>query len=129
MNFRELMIGDYVLNLSNKKPDSVFMIREHYVLLDESGITHIASIAPILLTAQILVLSGFEKKTLSLWMQKHRYVYHFDKSFLLYSDYDRVFFTEICGVIYYIHYVHELQHILSFCHIDRDIIVNSENIY
>lgn len=127
MNFRELMIGDYVLNLCKNKRARVTKVYNTYIRLNDGGLYFNKEIAPILLTADFLVVCGFEKCLSP--KGKDFLTFRFGEFFLLYSIVDNGFSILINGVFIIIRYVHELQHVLRLCHIDRDIIVNPENIY
>lgn len=125
MNFRELMIGDYVLNLCNNKPARVSKVCESYIMLDDDLQYDNEEIAPILLTAEILVDCGYEK---CLSVLGEDYLTFRGDCFLLYSSFDNEFSILINGFFINIRYVHDLQHLLRLCHIDRDIIINLESI-
>lgn len=121
------MIGDYVLHLSNKKPDRVFKVCEQYVKLDDGWYYFNDEIAPIPLTAEILVDSGFEQS--SLWCDQDYLTFRHGEFRLFYNIVNNEFTIVFGAVDLNIRYVHELQHVLSFCHIECDIIINPENIY
>lgn len=119
----DLMVGDWIM--FNDKPcqvkglhsdDSAFLVgyKSPYFLIDAE---------PIPLTPEILEKNEFEKNISNTRMRLDTYEYT-----LIYDITDRLFtiFNEIYGTILVqksIVNVHELQHILRLCKIDKEIVV------
>ena len=61
MDAKELMIGDWVMNTHNRKPEQVCEIRERMVMLDYNDLYDYDEIEPIPLTEKILKANGFEE--------------------------------------------------------------------
>lgn len=57
----ELMIGDWVMNTHNQKPEQVREIREHMVMLDYNDLYDYDEIEPIPLNDEILQKNGFRR--------------------------------------------------------------------
>ena len=57
----ELMIGDWVMNTHNQKPEQVCEIREHMVMLAYNDLYDYDEIEPILLNDEILQKNGFRR--------------------------------------------------------------------
>lgn len=77
------------------------------------------SIEPILLTASILSKNGFSKSRL-MGEQRH-FTYYLGPSLELLAIYDADFSFSIGSCSRYVKYVHELQHILRLCNIEKEI--------
>lgn len=122
MDCKDLMVGDWVsyCGFYNK----VIYIGQKVSMYDGKGTeftTDPEHIRPIPLTEEILVKNGFDKK-----------YFDYDFSYDLYEDdnvsfvrlYDHgegVFFTETSGGDILIKYVHQLQHLLRLCGIEKEI--------
>lgn len=61
MDAKELMIGDWVMNTHNRKPEQVYEIRERMVMLDYNDLYDYDEIEPIPLTEEILKANGYEE--------------------------------------------------------------------
>ena len=57
----ELMIGDWVYNTHNRKPEQVCEVREHMVMLDYNDLYDYDEIEPIPLASELLEQNGFKK--------------------------------------------------------------------
>ena len=139
MKVEDLMIGDWVY--FEDKPIKIRNIFEEEINLkfnEFSGLVddsiHESYISPIPLTSEILKKNGFTKKTQFIdWSEKIIYTinedfyiienyFEFDKFTLckLYKDSDEgtivIYITRVDNV-------HELQHALKLCGIDKEIIV------
>ena len=61
MKAEELMIGDWVMNTHNQKPEQVREIRERMVMLDYNDLYDYDEIEPIPLNDEILQKNGFRR--------------------------------------------------------------------
>ena len=114
MRAEELMIGDWVVqddNLCNERLCKVTGIFEHYLVevTGEKLPLHESHIKPIPLTKDILEANGFCL---------------FDDAFWWYKDFRITLssskaFTLVCGRTISFKYVHELQHAMRLCGIDK----------
>ena len=59
---QDLMIGDWVYNTHNRKPEQVCEVRERMVMLDYNDLYDYDEIEPIPLTSEILEQNGFVTK-------------------------------------------------------------------
>lgn len=130
MKAKELMIGDWVSVKSCPKPNfykiskldpnmesSVYPIHVErhaeglsYTFLDKD------EIEPIQLTAEILKKNGFEE-----YVYASLHTFYYDKKYII-SYFDNLGFSiDINHHNMKIHYVHELQHALRLCNIDKEI--------
>ncbi len=122
MKVNELKIGDWVYNTNNRQPEQVCEIREHMVMLDYNDLYDYVEIEPIPLSAEILEQNGLEKKD-------HRYGIYDD-----YSDFEIYEYNDGTWLVSYhccemslsdeqllICYVHQLQHFVRHCGIEKEI--------
>lgn len=114
MKAEDLMIGDWYYWESEGKKYPLQVNRETFALFDED----IANFEPILITSEILEKNGYKRGLLI-----HEYKisdglhYDLEGGFLL-SGYEYGTVLEIkCN------YVHELQHALKLCKIEKEIIL------
>jgi len=121
MKAKELMIGDWVYNTHNRKPEQVCEIRERMVMLDYNDLYDYDEIEPISLTPEILEKNGFEKE----WdedimlMVCDGVVVEVGDNYKRYEDgkmYLRRVLAPLC-------YVHQLQHAMRICGIEKEIIL------
>lgn len=117
MKANDLMIGDWVMNTYNQKPERVCEIRERMVMLDYNDLYDYDEIEPILLTPEILEKNGFED-----W-----------DGWSIYSPENTGIEIAWLGTILKIggecgnlelpaiEYVHQLQHALRLCGIGKEI--------
>ena len=61
MKAKELMIGDWVYNTHNRKPEQVCDIRERMVMLAYNDLYDYDEIEPIPLTEEMLKANGYEE--------------------------------------------------------------------
>ena len=118
MKANELMIGDWVMNTHNRKPEQVCEIRERMVMLDYNDLYDYDEIDPIPLTDAILKSNGFEyhhKNFAAL-----SYVHPFQLKMVEWPDENGIGLWMIGG-LFKIRYVHELQHAMKLCEIDKEI--------
>lgn len=132
MKVEDLMIGDWVYNANNQKPEQVCEIRERMVMLDYNDLYDYDEIEPILITPDILENNGFlankhvypypyyeyEVKEIKLkigfaFPQGNKTSY---KEPWVYIDSERVFIEHLPCV-----FVHQLQHAMRLCWIEKEI--------
>ena len=133
MKANELMIGDWVLFDRNYAEDNPIYTTTDYQpfkiesgedidLAEETNCIGDASVyQPILLTAEILEKNKFRKSKL-MGEQRH-FTYFLDSGLELLAIYDADFSIVIGQSSWYIKYVHQLQHLLRLCHIEKEIIL------
>lgn len=125
MKARELMIGDWVKIIDLKDPiKQISCIDEYLGIVDfwdaeKLIVTSINNVLPIPLTGEILEKNGWEKEDVFGSLIRYRFFGPIDietggAMFRLSNNY---FF---CSGI---HYVHELQHALRMCDIDKEITI------
>ena len=116
----ELMVGDWVMNTHNRKPEQVCEIREHMVMLDYNDLYDYDEIEPIPLTDTILKANGFEyrHKNFAALSYKHP----FQLEMMEWPDENGIGLWMVGGLLK-IRYVHELQHALRLCGVDKELIV------
>jgi hypothetical protein len=141
MKAAELQIGDWVYNTYNRKPEQVCEIREHMVMLAYNDLYDYDEIEPIPLTSEILEQNGF-------WRVPQpgcANPYHWELEqrdedgetlykIVAYNTPFRGIFIQInnpcdCESISFckqIEHVHELQHALRLCGIDKEIIIKED---
>lgn len=138
MKAEELMIGDWVYNVHNKKPEQVQEIRERDVMLDYNDLYGYDEIEPIPLTAEILEKNGFiyynyghnnygwkvddYERFVIEKSYKNLYQIDGDNSFhigIVEADGESYCLLTFCTISC----VHELQHALRLCGIDKEIVL------
>ena len=119
MKANELMIGDWVFNTHNRKPEQVQEIRERMVMLDYNDLYEYDEIEPIPLTEETLEQCGFTTKhEPGHWTGYRIYsLYDEDKKCLfMLRLYEKDVRCEIslnsCPYYIVFRYLHELQHTL-----------------
>ena len=143
MKKEELMLGDWVFNTHNRKPEQVQEIGSGLVMLDNNDLYEYDEIEPIPLTAEILEANGFRAHTeanyiMYVWAVEGRR----NETIIAISIYKKPvngvrILTKIqtdcrydCGIneihCCEIEYVHELQHALRLCGIDKEIIIKED---
>ena len=129
MKANELMIGDWVYCEGHPTPENVTIqtITKDGVWFNGShyeGATSYDHIFPILLTPEILEKNGFVKQGFPGWE-----IYTEDFLILWRNDYPDVLDIRCFNAAYgsfhrsHIGYVHELQHALRLCGIDKEIVL------
>lgn len=139
MKANELMIGDWVQILAPSKYQGargrIKTLIDHKddetayfkVFLQNNpiwvGIEDVCSddISPIPLTAEILEMNKIPKSRL-MGEQRH-FFYNLDSDLELLAIYDASFSLQIGNSARYVNYVHELQHILRLCRINKEIVL------
>ena len=129
MKATELMIGDWVMNTHNQKPEQVCEIRECMVMLDYNDLYDYEEIEPIPLTPEILEKNGWtynnedEKFFPQTWVGGGLMLQGADACgycIVVSSDYDD---EDTNATPFIILYVHELQHALRLRRIKKEIIL------
>ena len=135
MKVNELMIGDWVKHSITGQKGKVYRIcgNEYIAFID--GDTQSELVEPIPLTPEILEKNGFNDTSFEA-NHKYKYVIHTNEyqlgyypktnSFNVYKKGIDPFYTKdvfCCGFQNIVKYVHELQHALKLCGIDKEIIV------
>ena len=132
LSYKDLMVGDWVYNTNNKKPEQVCEILERMVMLAYNDLYNYDEIEPIPITPEILEKNGmhlYNRKTNNLMEEcNHSDVFEEDDNYRveLSLDYDGSIRWTINGDEYTImplNYVHQLQHALRLCGITREIIL------
>lgn len=137
MKAEELMIGDWVMNTYNRKPEQVCEIRERMVMLDYNDLYDYDEIEPIPLTSEILEQNGFvTKDEQDYWAGYRSYTYKEGSTgitFRLFHDTGKYEWSGKCEISlnslpYWIRfkYLHELQNILRTCGIDKEITIKED---
>jgi hypothetical protein len=137
MKATELMIGDWVMNTYNRKPEQVCEIRERMVMLDYNDLYDYDEIEPIPLTSEILEQNGFVTKDKPDDWKGYRYYAYKNGStcisFRLFHDKGIYKWSGKCEISlnappYWIRfeYLHELQNILKICGIDKEITIKED---
>lgn len=123
MKAEELMIDDWVYNTHNRQPEQVYEIGSGLVMLAYNDLYEYDEIDPIPLTDEILKQNGFKyfhKNYASLG-----YEHPFQLKMNEWSDENGLGgLWTICDIIE-IRYVHELQHALRLCDIEKEIVIKN----
>lgn len=138
MKATELMIGDWVAQKHSGLLLKVSEVRPPYIIADgEDGQFHEDTLEPIPLTAELLEQNGFVTKDKpDYWTGYRSYTYKEGSSgitFRLYHDTGKYEWSGKCEISlnslpYRIRfeYLHELQHILKICGIDKEITIKED---
>lgn len=134
MKANELMINDYV-----RLVKEYGMPQNEIIKVDALDLYRISQgdydVEPIVLTSEILEKNGFEHKTDIVWHDIYVLRYRIelankelgqDQSLILAKDpYDVFYWIPEMSAVSALNfrYVHELQHILKLCKIDKEIII------
>lgn len=131
MKAEELMIGDWVYNTHNRQNEQVYEIGSGLVMLAYNDLYEYDEIEPIRLTDNILIASGFSVGKYKLpisgkEIDKYSYVdltNHIKECVLLPLTKNYTWsFGSVDGMeVPVIEYVHELQHALRLCGIEKEI--------
>ena len=127
MKKEELMIGDWVWNTHNRQAEQVQEIGSGLVMLDYNDLYEYDEIEPIPLTEEILEASGFryhsgEQGMFGVTVSPY---YECEGSPHIFCDGDpfAVWFENECDI----RYVHELQHVLRMCGVEKEIVLPKED--
>ena len=120
LNCKSLMVGDWVYNTHNQKPEQVCEILERMVMLDYNDMYEYDEIEPIPLTPEILEKNGFIHYTdFYMWKEESLEPIHLDN-----YDEDGWRLRINCDNIpCECKYVHQLQHALRLCGIKKEIVL------
>ena len=113
MKAEGLMIGDWVMNTHNQKPEQVCEILERMVMLDYNDLYEYDEIEPISLTSEILEKNGFVVESRDCHGKPLQYCELVDGLWI-----------DISGENFFegkLEYVHQLQHALRLCGIEKEI--------
>lgn len=126
MDAKELMIGDWVMNTFNQKPEQVCEIRERMVMLDYNDLYDYDEIEPIPLTEEILKANGYEEHVGEKGAYGVTIAPHFkrDDSPEVFCDGNpfAVWFDEPVDI----KYVHQLQHVLRLYGAEKEIKIKED---
>ena len=137
MEAKEVMVGDYVRTIFSQKIVKVKEIRWSCIYIEDNGYEY-NEIEPIPLTTEILEKNGFEKSYSSIltadgYKKLPQYKYKNTAQVqdicrnlitISYSDLEGDVYDIQCGMgshIYDLKYVHQLQHALRLCGIEKEI--------
>lgn len=118
MTAKELMIDDWVYNTHNRQNEQVAEIGSGLVMLAYNDLYEYDEIEPIPLTDAILKANGFEYHHKNFAALSH--VHPFQLKMVEWPDENGIGLWMIGG-LFKIRYVHELQHAMKLCEIDKEI--------
>ena len=123
MKANELMIGDWVFNKNVNKPMQVYpMMFSQMFHQRPDATTEDYNIFPIPITPEILEANGFTRSKVFV-----EWKYEDDNTYILWKPFPWIKIEmEDHTVMFPCEYVHELQHALRLCGIDKDIIIKKE---
>ena len=135
MKANELMIGDWVYNTHNKKAERVAEIRENGVMLDYNDIYPYDEIEPIPIGADLLTSNGFKTHDATVYPIKGvlaikpvECIYKDDWGYILLRavgnewNFLQVWYEKSAPTnCLMVAYVHELQHALKHCKVEKPI--------
>jgi hypothetical protein len=126
MKANELMIGDWVIVYEKAMPvkakvegvhGNFATVLGHARIVDNGGNT--PYVLPIHLNSDILEKNGFERSEVFV-----EWKYENDDMYMIYKPFPYLKIqTEECIVAFPCEYVHELQHALKLCQIDKEIVL------
>ena len=118
MTAKELMIDDWVYNTHNRQNEQVAEIGSGLVMLAYNDMYEYDEIEPIPLTDTILKANGFEyhHKNFAALSYEHP----FQLGMVEWPDENGIG-SWMIGDLFKIRYVHELQHAMKLCGIDKEI--------
>lgn len=120
MEARDLMIGDKLKTVFSQKVVKVKEIKQSCIYTEDNGYEY-NEIEPIPLTPEILEKNGFEKE----WdedimlMVCDNIIVETGDNYKLYKD-GKMYLRRVLAPLYY---VHQLQHALRLCGIEKEIIL------
>ena len=112
------MIDDWVYNTHNRQNEQVAEIGSGLVMLAYNDLYEYDEIEPIPLTDAILKANGFEYHHKNFAALSH--VHPFQLKMVEWPDENGIGLWMIGG-LFKIRYVHELQHAMKLCEIDKEI--------
>ena len=118
MTAKELMIDDWVYNTHNRQNEQVAEIGSGLVMLAYNDLYEYDEIEPIPLTDAILKANGFEYHHKNFAALSH--MHPFQLKMVEWPDENGIGLWMIGG-LFKIRYVHELQHAMKLCDIDKEI--------
>ena len=113
MDIKELMIGDWVYNTHNRQPEQVCEVRERMVMLAYNDLYEYDEIEPIPLTEDLLQ-KHFPDPDVVTW-------FPLDEKPGFFNIYWECPTFGDGELRLNIRYVHELQHVLRLCGIEKDL--------
>lgn len=123
MKASDLQVGDLVYIFENPKKIEgirIFKNGDEIVYYDGDNGNFIENVTPIPLTTEILEKNGFEKDRdygYFIGQSNSGYYIYFNNNHLsIQAGYDAIEFA-------WCEYVHELQHVLKSCEIDKEIVI------
>lgn len=120
MKETELMIGDWVTSIYDKRALQINVIDsfKKCVCLDHRDWVSVDNLQPIPLTGEILEKNGFEWRAYGVVLAGE------DMALVQCGDYWKIKPNQYSNDTFcYIWYVHELQHALRLCGIDKEIVL------
>ena len=130
----DVMVGDWVrITIEGEQYPAV--VNSIKLNTEEIGVSFLAApgdwedgdgydeIEPIPLTAEILAQNGFSKSRL-MGEQRH-FTYYLGPSLSMLAIYDADFSVHIGDGARYVKNVHQLQHILKVCGIEKEIVIKN----
>lgn len=127
MKANELMIGDWVLFSGKpKRVESIFVsdngVEQIYVFGNTSQVSTInAYIQPIPLTEEILEKNGFEYDDTNIGWGLGTHDFMIELGHIPFEEDEDYLFVWVADKRARLDYVHELQHALRLCRIDKEI--------
>lgn len=115
MEIQDLMIGDWVLD-GNHIAQVVLLTCDGIIETTFNESSNIEVVEPIPLTTEILEKNGF-------YYDEDRKAYLMGVIFQVKPEKHGLFSFKICGCPYPLSAVHELQHALKLCGIDKEIVL------
>jgi hypothetical protein len=128
MKIDELMIGDWLLYKSDSL-DNAFPIQVTREMFNKELVVWKDRFEPITLTTEILEKNGFEREGVIVSRYEgidHRVTIHDDKEYMNSNNEWHVHIDseDYCTIANCeLTYVHELQHLLKLCKIDKEVVV------
>lgn len=121
LSCKDLMIGDWVHNTHNHQNEQVQELGSEKVMMAYNDLYEYDEIEPIPLIAEILKKNGFHEE----WDEDIKLmvcgsiIVEIGNNYKLYTD-GKMYLHRILAPLYY---VHEFQHALRICNIEKEIIL------
>ena len=128
MNYKDLMPDDWINTETDGYVRITFVTPTSVAYL--GGVCAIEQVSPIPITKEILVKNGFQKLNDKTFLFKDQIEIEVGPKFsevsARYEDYDRDFdsYNNRYIEIAIIHYIHQLQHLLRLCGIEKELIID-----